>query len=65
MNFARRLQMLEQQCGQGPCPTCGDDGTPPEVVVREYDDVPSGPQNCPTCGRVLIITVRLDNAGAE
>lgn len=63
---AGRIARLEQLRGRGPCPECGNDGSPPEVVLRTHeDDPPAGPENCPTCGRVLWFTLRFDRPNAD
>lgn len=58
----RRLRQLEAKPGGGGCDWCGDDGDndkPFEVVftgdLADDDPMKDWPDNCPGCGRRLVI----------
>ena len=63
MGLENRLRKLELVSGTGePCPECGFDGDYSKLeaevsVSRLGEGWKRGPDNCPECGRVLVIRV--------
>lgn len=62
MGLERRIRHLEAVSWGKPCPECGFDGDyntlGVEVSVNRLgESQPPGPDNCPGCGRVLVIRV--------
>ncbi len=65
MNLRRRLQALEQvvvQRADDRCEACGyGTGAEIEFVVAFADEEIDGPDVCPGCGRVLVLTLSFDD----
>ncbi len=61
----RRLRTLESSGGRE-CPRCGFDGvlSKVNVVVRVNEKAP-GPDDCPECGRLLVVRVGWGDRATE
>ncbi len=66
MNLKRRLRALERVVvhrDDHRCEACGyGTGAEIEFVVAFADEEIDGPDFCPTCGRVLVISLTFDDA---
>jgi hypothetical protein len=61
--LVRRLLKLEGRLGADDgCPECGaGSGGPVKMVIIERAEDHTGPDSCPTCGRVLFIALRFSD----
>ncbi len=60
----RRLRRLEGQCGVQTCPECGGLDGEPRLALHidgEGSDGPPLPDQCPSCGRMLVLRLEFDS----